>query len=60
VGLDDRTAPALDGTLYACNAGRYPGLDTDASGVMSAGLLLAYAAALLGALFAARPFGWRT
>lgn len=46
----------LDGTLYACNAGRYPGLENDASGAMSAGLLLAYAAALLGALSATRPF----
>jgi hypothetical protein len=44
----------LDGTLYALNSGRYPGLDESASGAMSAGLLLAYAAALLAALDAAR------
>lgn len=44
----------LDGLLYAFNGGRYPGLEPAASGVMSAGLLLAYAAALLGALLAAR------
>ena len=44
----------LDGALYAFNGGRYPGLDDAASGVMSAGLLLAYAAALLATLSAAR------
>ena len=43
----------LDGLLYAGNAGRYPGLDYAASGLMSAGLLFAYAAALTGALCAA-------
>jgi len=43
----------LDGMLYAVNAGRYPGLDGSASGAMTAALLLAYAAALLGALRAA-------
>jgi hypothetical protein len=47
----------FDGSLYALNSGRYPGLDATASGVMTAGLLLAYAAALLGALSAARPLG---
>jgi len=44
----------LDGALYAFNAGRYPGLDDAASGAMCAGLLLAYAAALLAALNAVR------
>jgi hypothetical protein len=44
----------LDGALYAFNAGRYPGLDDAASGVMTAALLLAYAAALLATLNAAR------
>ena len=42
----------LDGTLYAFNGGRYPGLDVAASGAMCAGLLLAYAAALLGTVAA--------
>jgi hypothetical protein len=44
----------LDGALYALNSGRYPGLDESASGAMCAGLLLAYAAALLSTLDAAR------
>lgn len=44
----------LDGSLYAFNAGQYPGLDGSASGTMSAGLLLAYAAALLAAFAAGR------
>jgi len=44
----------LDGGLYALNSGRYPGLDGSASGAMSAGLLFAYAAALLATLYAAR------
>jgi hypothetical protein len=44
----------LDGALYAFNFGRYPGLDAPASGAMSAGLLFAYAAALLAALGAAQ------
>jgi len=44
----------LDGALYAFNSDRYPGLDGLASGAMSAGLLFAYAAALLGTLNAAR------
>jgi hypothetical protein len=44
----------LDGTLYAFNVGRYPGLDGPASGAMCAGLLLAYAAALLATQSAAR------
>lgn len=44
----------LDGALYALDAGRYPGLDGTASGAMCAGLLLAYAAALLGTLVAGR------
>lgn len=43
----------LDGALYAFNGGRYPGLDASASGAMTAALLPAYAAALLGALSAA-------
>ena len=42
----------LDGALYAFDGGRYPGLDVAASGVMCAGLLLAYAAALLATLTA--------
>ena len=50
----------FDGTLYALNSGRYPGLDATASGAMTAGLLLAYAAALFGALSAARPSGSQT
>jgi hypothetical protein len=47
----------LDGVLYALGSGRYPGLDGPASGTMSAGLLFAYAAALLGTLDAARASG---
>ena len=44
----------LDAGLYALNGGRYPGLDGEASGAMTCALLLAYAAALLGTLGAAR------
>jgi len=44
----------LDGALYVVGGGRYPGLDAAANGTMTAALLLAYAAALLGALGAAR------
>jgi hypothetical protein len=44
----------LDGTLYAFNAGHYPGLNSKASGIASETLLYTYAAALLGALYAAR------
>jgi hypothetical protein len=43
----------LDGVLYAVNGGRYPGLTISASGMLSATLLLAYAAALVAALGAA-------
>ena len=46
---------SLDGALYAFNGGRYPGLDATASGAMSAGLLFAYAAALLATLTAGGP-----
>lgn len=48
-----RPGLVLDGALYALDSGRYPGLDGPASGAMSAGLLFAYAAALLGSLGAA-------
>ncbi len=50
----------LDGALYAFNSNQYPGLEAPASGAMSAGLLFAYAAALMGSLNGARALARRT